>query len=462
MKCFTRMKFFCRLWLVLCLAVSVDLCRGAVTVSASDRLLTFGTNIRLRYEFQDNFNPFFYGENPAKGSSSDGFLLGRFRAGFDYAPCRHFHLALWMQDARAWDLELTDSDFHKAKFGQEHNPNKDHWELWDSYLELKNLFDDSFSFKAGRQRIFYGDKRVFGPGQWGNSGRWIWDAVRLSYRFNHGFVDAYYGKTQLHDPNEFSLNHRHGFESTGIYSRLKPPTKVLPITLEPFVMTRVDDHDLYKGENRVLGDVDSWYWGLRAFTKDLHGFDYDFTYIRQSGDYADDDIEACGYHALLGYTFQQFCLKPGVSVEYSYASGDDDPGDGNHKTFDGAFGARDKMYGRMNLFHWQNLKDAQVNFTIKPLKWLYLKAEFHKFRLAEREDAWYLNAQAYRDKSGRSGDQVGREMDIVAVIDLFPDHRIQAGFGHFRPDEFAKTVASDKNSNWVFIQWEYRGSWKIL
>ena len=447
---------------VMCMIVFLAMMSGPVPAGAAGETLTFGANVRLRYEFQDNFNQQFYGQNPAKGSSSDGFMLGRLRTGFDYTPSGRFHLALWLQDAEAWDMALADSDFFKAKFDQENNPNKDRWELWDSYLEIKNLFDVPLSVKAGRQRIFYGDKRVFGPGEWGNSGRWIWDAVKLSYQFSHGFVDAYYGRTQLHDPNEFSLNHRHGFESAGIYSQFKSPVKLIPIVLEPFFMTRMDDHDRYKGEDQRLGNLDSWYWGFRAFKKDLCGFDYDFTYIRQAGDYADDDIDACGYHALLGYTFKQVNLEPRISLEYSYASGDDDPTDGDHETFDAAFGARDKMYGRMNLFQWQNLKDAQANFEIKPLTWLYLKAEYHKFRLAEREDAWYLNAQAYRDKSGQSGDEVGRELDIVAVINLFPNHCIQTGFGHFRPDEFARAVASDKNSNWVFVQWEYKLSWKML
>ncbi len=48
--------------------------------------LVFGTEIRLRYEFQNNFNQKCYGDNPKQGTSGDGFLLGRFRAGLDYRP----------------------------------------------------------------------------------------------------------------------------------------------------------------------------------------------------------------------------------------------------------------------------------------------------------------------------------------------------------------------------------------
>jgi hypothetical protein len=82
--------------------------------------------------------------------------------------------------------------------------------------------------------------------------------------------------------------------------------------------------------------------------------------------------------------------------------------------------------------------------------------------LAERKDAWYLNEKEYRDKTGRSGDEVGREFDIVGKFTLPKGHEVQLGFGHFWPDEFAKNKASDQQANWVFFQWEYKFSEKIF
>lgn len=424
--------------------------------------LTFGANIRFRYEYQDNFNQLYYGDDPAKGNARDGFVLGRLRTGLDYNPDPDIHLSLWMQNAEVWDSALTDSDFYSSRFGMEDNPNKDRWEMWDTYLEIKKVFNLPVSVKGGRQRICYGDNRVFGPGEWGNSGRWVWDAVKWSYGFEGGFADIYYGKTQLHEPNEFSLNHRHGFESGGFYGHFDLPVKRFPVALEPFLMTKQDDHDRYRGEDQRTGDFDSWYGGIRAGEADKKEFDYDLTYISQAGAFAHDDIQAYGYHLLAGYTFSEIGMKPGLSMEYSFASGDSNPVDGKKETFDGAFGARDMMYGRMNFFHWQNIKDAQVNLEVRPHEKLFIKTEFHKFRLAEREDAWYLNAQAYRDKSGRSGDEVGRELDIVTTFDLSKKQQFQVGFGHFRPDEFAGKVASDKESNWFFCQWSYKFSRAIL
>ena len=439
----------CLLWYISSLVSVFSL----VPEIKADNELTFGSNVRLRYEFQDNLNQKYYGANPGRGSSDDGFLLGQFRAGFDYRPSKRVHMALWMQNSEVWDRALPDSVFYNKNFDTAHNPNKDRWELWDAYLEIKGIFDIPLTFKGGRQRIFYGDNRIFGPGQWGNTGRWIWDATKLSYKFKGGFVDAYYGRTLLHEPSKFSLNHRHGFESVGFYSRFELPKSFFNVVLEPFFMTRDDEHNRYNGEDRRTGDLNSYCVGLRSYRKNIKGFDYDLTYLIQRGDFAHDDIEAYGYHLLLAYTFKKVRLKPRISIEYSFGSGDSNPNDGEHNTFDGAFGARDKMYGRMNLFHWKNIEDAQINLEIKPKKWFCLMVGFHRFWLAEDEDAWYLNPQDYRDKTGRSGNEVGVELDVVACCDLPRGHQIQLGFGHFWPDEFAKKNVSRRQANWFFFQW---------
>jgi len=83
-------------------------------------------------------------------------------------------------------------------------------------------------------------------------------------------------------------------------------------------------------------------------------------------------------------------------------------------------------------------------------------------RLAEEKDAWYLNAAQYRDKTGSSGDEVGREFDLVGKFDLPQGNSIQVGFGHFWPDEFAADLASGKEANWVFVEWMYTFSTAIL
>lgn len=430
--------------------------------------LTFGAGIRLRYEFQHNFNQKFYGDDPGKGTANDGFLLGRFRAGLDWRPTENIHLALWGQHATAWDAAMPDSAFYSGTFRTDNNPNKDYWELYTTYLEVTNLLDLPLSLKAGRQLITYGNCRIFGPGQWGNTGRWIWDAVKLSWKFQRGFLDVFYGQTMLHEVRRFSPKHRHGFEGAGFYAHIDLVREPFFIALEPTAFTKRDRHHNYTGEKKDYdrradgtrvwfkkeGDIDSWYAGGRIYGRDIFGFDFDATFLQEQNDFADDDLRACGYHVMLGYHVPM-AWKPFVTLEYSYASGDSNPNDGDHETFQGAFGARDKMYGRMNLFHWRNLRDIEAGLTLKPCRGLKMKISYHKFLLAERRDAWYLNSKAYRDPTGRSGDDVGRELDILATCTMFKNHTLMAGWGHFWPDAFAKNMASSKQANWIFLQWEY-------
>ncbi|MBN1142601.1 MAG: alginate export family protein, partial [Deltaproteobacteria bacterium] len=324
---------------------------GRSLVSAEEtplKNLTFGANVRLRYEFQNSFNQKYYGDNPAAGKEHDGFLLGRFRAGFDWRPTEKIHVSLWGQDAEAWDSEMSDADFFNNTFERIHHPNKDRWELFETFVEIKDMFDTGLGIKAGRQRICYGDNRIFGPGEWGNSGLWIWDAVKGSWVFERGFVDCFYGQTLIHQVNQFSLNHRHGYESFGAYGHFDV-FKGQPITLfiEPTIFTKTDRHDNYQGETGPeLDQLDSWYWGARAYAA-MKGVELGGTYLQQKGDFGKESIDAFGYHAMLAYTLP-LAWEPRLEMAYSYASGDGDPTDGERETFDGAFGAKDLMYGRMN------------------------------------------------------------------------------------------------------------------
>jgi hypothetical protein len=84
-----------------------------------------------------------------------------------------------------------------------------------------------------------------------------------------------------------------------------------------------------------------------------------------------------------------------------------------------------------------------------------VEAGFHRFLLAEKADAWYLNPKAYRDPTGGSGDEVGRELDIITTWKPSPNNVFMAGYGHFWPDEFARKMATDTEADWVFLQWEY-------
>jgi len=414
--------------------------------------------LRFRHEFQDNFNLKSYGDSPVVGDEEDNFLLGRLRLGIKGRLYKNVFFSAGIQHAEVWGMEINESQFFKKSFDREHNPYEDDWEPFNTYLRVKDLFSLPLDLKVGRQLIYFGDKRIFGPGQWGNTGRWWWDAARAHFHFDDHFIDLFYGNTVIHDPDVISTSHNHGFESTGLYAHFQPFPENKNIVIEPFFMTKDSDGNEFTGENGQTDDLEAWYAGFRIAEQDHKKFDWDLTYILERGDHAGDDLAASGYHLQLAYNFNDFFLKPRLGADYSYSSGDEDPDDGDRETFDGAFGARDKMYGRMNLFHWKNLKDAQLHLTLHPHKDWRIVTRWHHFRLAEREDAWYLNPKAYRDPTGASGDEVGRELDIIGRWQVSSQHQIQCGFGYFWPDEFAEKQDADKDAAWAFVQWQWKFS----
>ncbi len=430
----------CFLWLVF----------TSLTGWCGKRVFTSAT--RLRYEFQNNFNQKYYGSKPPFGKKNNGFLLGRFRLGADWFPSNTLHLALWVQESRAWDWAMPDRVFYKRNLDTYNNPEKDYAELYTTYIEIKRIFNLPLALKAGRQRIAYGDHRVFGPGQWGNSGRYIWDAVKFRVGGKKAFVDLFYGRNMLHHVHRFSLKHRHDKSTLAAYGHIQlAPSKGISTTLEPFLFTKWDRHDRFKGELGGRGKLLLTYGGLH-WTGRWGVFDWNHTWIGTWGKRGPDPVTAYAYH-VEGGVIPPIPVKTRLYLAYSYASGDKNPKDNRCNRFDGAFGSVDKAYGRMNLFKWSNLEDTEGGVELWPISGLHLKAEYHHFRLAQSRDGWSHNPALYRDRSGASGKEMGHEFDLVAEWKLSPSQEVETGYGHFWPGEFVKREASSSQANWFFLQY---------
>ncbi|MFC2171952.1 alginate export family protein [Acidobacteriota bacterium] len=446
--------------LITCVLIVILCCHGIAFagkkgVDQEKGKLQFKADIRFRAEYYNNFNAKNYGDQPTVGEKDDGFMLSRIRLGIHYKPNKKLYFALGIQDSKEIGLSVKPEDFYKATFDRIHDPYEDTFELFNTYVEIKEVLP--FDIKAGRMCVGYGNKRVFGPGAWGNVGRWHWDRIVFRYEFKHGFIDPYFGQVKIHDPYVFSWTHEAAFRSFGFYSQFKVPTENDTVmAFEPMAFTKTNDKGRFNSEDKTKGNLKMWFIGTRFFVKNYKGLDGDFTYLKQNGEQSIDDVDAYGIHFLAAYNFKYTC-KPRASLEYTYGSGDSDPNDGTIETFDGAFGSRAKVMGRMNLHFWKNLKDLQFNFESKPTKMVSFKAEYHRYWLANAKDAWYFNPK-YRDKTGMSGDEIGSEFDICTTFKLPKNFHVEMIYGHFWPGEFTKNLASDVQANWLSVQWGYNFS----
>ncbi len=394
-------------------------------------------SLRHRYEYVENYNRKEYGLK-----KNDGFLLQRFRLEFDVHWEDRLQLFFQYQDARVFDYKLKDSDFRS-------NPNKDQNELHQGFIEVKLLADTPVYMKLGRQVIEYGDNRIFGPGDWGNTGRVLWDAATIRYNARYFAINTFYGRTIIHEPYRF--NTTYDKQAYGLYST--------------FFMTRENVFDFFYGleldnERDTLGESGN-YGDLRVHTTgcrvagEFRQFDYDATYARQFGGWGPDKMSAWALHAGGGYTFSAL-WSPRLGIDYVYGSGDDDPTDGKHNTFDPAFGSMDKYYGWMNLFSWRNIINWQFSASVRPHRKLNLVLDYHIFRLAQDKDAWYSTGPAYRrDKTGKSGRDVGDEIDCTLYFSVTDYLNIRAGYAHFFPGDFVQNTGAQGSADWVHVQWLY-------
>lgn len=402
--------------------------------------LDIGGCFRLRYEVLDNFNSRTYDTDDL-----DDLLLERVRIHFDYRLSDNFHVFLEGQDAHYWLHKLT-IDMYPAN-----SPFQNHMDLRQAYVEWTDIGNTPFGFKVGRQCLSYRDNRVFGPGNWPNVCECAWDAAKLYLNTDLVKLDAIAGQRVQTDPHDFDDDH-YNYDLYALYAQIQK----LPVDLDLFYVLRYNDHGNTVGESGT-GDRKTHTFGAYLNGKLGENIDYGGTLALQCGKFGDDDIEAHGYNLRLGYTFDH-PWKPRVGAQFSYATGDDDPTDGDHETFDGIFGTSAAYYGRMNLCSWMNIEDYQLTFSVQPTEKLKLWIDYHYLDLDKAADAWYYASRQVQrqDATGNSGTELGHEIDLMAKWQATKNIEIMAGYAHFFAGDFIKnTPGGSDDADWAFIQFRY-------
>ena len=398
-------------------------------------IISIGGTYRLRGEIQDEFNVKKYGTG-----TQDDFLLSRLRLEIDLKAAKNLRLHAQIQDAEVLGSSFSDKDFSGSN-----NPFHDPFDINQLYIEYWPV--EKFGIKAGRQSISFGDRRIFGPGDWGNTGRYAWDAVRVMYKSDSIDSNLIAGRYIIHDPDIWPNEQINGVTAFATYNTIKN----LPFQLDLFYVLRYDDRGITKGEEGT-GNLYSHTVGFRIDGKYGH-WDYNSTLAGQFGHWGNDNINAYGLVLTLGYTFDTL-WKPHVIAQYVNGSGDKDPHDGKHGTFDGIFGGADTvLYGWMNLFFFQNLREHRIDIILTPNKTIILRGEYHYFTLDEKKDAWYFPGNTQRrDNTGSSGRELGHEVDLIAKKTISNHLEILGGYCFFIPGEFIKNTGPSPTAHWCFLQ----------
>lgn len=122
------------------------------------------------------------------------------------------------------------------------------------------------------------------------------------------------------------------------------------------------------------------------------------------------------------------------------SSGDRDPSDDAHGTFNQLFPLAHKYMGFAGLVARQNINDVNLLWTASPTKKVKLLACYHVFSLDESRDAFY-NAEGAPnrvDLTGAAGRDVGQELDLTVQYNFTPRADILFGYAHFWAGNFVR------------------------
>ncbi len=206
---------------------------------------------------------------------------------------------------------------------------------------------------------------------------------------------------------------------------------------------------------------------LKSKPGELYNFDYTIEGAYQFGDFASTATSPrLTQNAFMcvvqgGYTFVGLWSTPRLGAEFDYASGDDNPNDSTHGTFDTLFPTPHRFFGMMDLFSLQNIQDLGVNLTMKPTKRMSVALMGNAFWLADTHDSLYNAAGAPRATGGYGVNPgynpfVGTQISLIAGYAVTSFAQLEAGYGHFfSGDYIAQSQAVNggaRDADFVYVQ----------
>ncbi|HWY75502.1 MAG TPA: alginate export family protein, partial [Verrucomicrobiae bacterium] len=399
------------------------------------------------------------------GDENDTYLLTRTRIHLGYNS-DWFHVFLETQDS--------------TSTGDKRTPN-----LESELFNLRQgcvIVGDANRFplvlKAGRQEMAYGNEYLIGTADWNNIGR-TFDAIKLRYASERGWVDAFVSYPVVPRDNDFNFSNNYDTFS-GIYGS---SDNLIPRQQSQlYFLARNTSQN---SPNYAIGALQSLpsprdVYTIGARVKSLVGrlgnWDYTVEAAYQFGRFAGVNgaaptavqlaskrHRAYAAHADGGYTFTNASGTPRVGLEWNYASGSTSPN--RHGTFDSLYPSTHQFSPIMDFYSWQNIQDARINFSMRPLPKLTLTSSYRGVWLASTSDSFYFGNTAPRT-GGTPGAHngyavnptysryVGMEVDLTAKYAVTSYASVGSGYGHFFRGDYIKQSLSafgSSDADYVYL-----------
>ena len=398
--------------------------------------LTLGSEIRLRSESRRNAR--FDRERP--GNDED-YLPSRFRVRLTWEPSERVTGVVELQDARMLGEEAI-SDIRAP------NIYADPLDVHQAYLDvgLPGSASVPISVRIGRQKLVYGAQRMVSPLEWVNTAR-VFDGVRIGLDAGSGRgLDAFATRLVPVRPTGFN---DHGPTGSRMFNSQLHGVYYRDASLLPG--GRVEGYWLLRREARLDDAVHTV--GTRVDA--VHGaWALDAELAAQGGRYGGVLHRAALLHVGGSFT-AELPGRPKLGAAFNYGSGDDDPHDGVHGTFDQLYPLGHAYYGYIDLFALQNLRNTEVTVEAELPGSVRLRVGVQDFALAAPgADAWYDvgGAVVHRAAGESLSPHVGNEVDVTIRVPV-GDVGLEAGYGRFFGGAYLRDAGfAQRTADFLYVQ----------
>jgi hypothetical protein len=358
-------------------------------------------------------------------------------------------------------------------------PESDRIDLHQAYVTVGNHKEFPISAKVGRQEMSYGEERLVGAFAWNNIGR-VFDAAKVRWQNPWFGVDFFTSRVVIPEDGKFNESNDYDLFSGAYATSMLIPKNILEVY---FLARNSSKQAISAAESPQFPQPsarDIYTFGFRLKSKpgELGAWDYSLEAAGQLGNFQDRRLggataprlehEAFMLVAQGGYTFSDAWATPRLGLEYSYGSGDSDPNDDKHETFENLFPTNHKFYGYMDLASLQNIQDVRAIFQLKPHPRVSVAVEGHGFWLATTDDNFYNVGGAPRGGTAATPGNgyginssyssfLGTEIDIIAGYALTRYAQLEVGYGHFFVGDYIESSLSapthgSQDADYVYVQ----------
>ncbi len=178
----------------------------------------------------------------------------------------------------------------------------------------------------------------------------------------------------------------------------------------------------------------------------------------QGGTWGVLDHHAWAYALEAGYELPRLPMAPWIRAGYDRSSGDDDPADGEHRTFFQVLPTA-RIYAQFPFYNLMNDEDLFVQMIANRFGRATVRADYHWLRLTEPHDLWYSGGGATNDRVfGFAGIPANGHRGLAHVVEGGVDVKVyerlsaSAYYAHAFGQGVVGATFSGRSANYGYVE----------